>query len=76
MSFADKSPEDRTAAAQKLRDEGDPRPVSQIEAEMLAQDQTEAGEVNAGGGVQVHPSDRDGSASKQDGKDKDAKEAK
>ena len=39
MSMAAKSPEERAAAAQKLRDEGDSRPVSQIEAEMLAQDE-------------------------------------
>jgi hypothetical protein len=37
--MAEKTPEERTAAAQKLRDEGDPRPVSQIEGEMLAQEQ-------------------------------------
>jgi hypothetical protein len=37
--MAEKTPEERAAAAQKLRDGGDPRPVSQIEAELLAQEQ-------------------------------------
>jgi hypothetical protein len=39
MKMTDKSPSDLTAEAQRIRDAGDPRPVSQIEAEMLAQDQ-------------------------------------
>lgn len=37
-----RSPEERTAEAQKLRDKGDGRPVSQIEAELLAQEQQDA----------------------------------
>lgn len=35
--MADKDAAERAAAAQKVRDEGDPRPASQIEQETMAQ---------------------------------------
>lgn len=54
MSMAEKSPAERAAAAQKLHDEGDPRPVSQIEGEMLAQEQA--------GQPVTSPEDRDDAA--------------
>lgn len=59
--MSEMSPEARTAEAQKLRDEGDGRPVSQIEAEMDARGQAvPAGEPAEAAEPAEVPEDGDG----------------
>lgn len=68
--MAELSAEERTAKAQKLVDGGDTRPLSQIEAEMVAME--EAGQERDADGVVVEKGHGDeGKKGEKDGKKKD-----